>query len=686
MPTNNPIDSFSKQEIRKILIAGLLLIAFCTGYYLYLRHGIRRDAEKRAQHTLKQTERLIRARMGRTEANVNAIRLLAEHTLDNPDEMYSIASYVVESTMPVTSAGVAFIENYYPEKGRWFLAYAGYPDDSDTLVIKQLGGKNHDYLSMEWFQKGLESEDGCWSSPYFVRDGGQAAMMTYARAIQDPSGRKVGVIGADITLDTLADIVDNMQIFPHSYCTIVSESTGEVIVGPPAKDKRRGHCHTYTKHIDGKNMILTLTITNADMYKRLHKDSLAFFLLAMGCFISIFLIAYSSVQNIWRLGEERLKNQHIEDELAIARDIQMSLVPSKVSGLADSLNISGILKPAKFVGGDLYDYYVRDNKLIFCIGDIAGKGVPAAMLMSIAHSLFRTLSAHSDQPERIMRELNRSMSDNNPDIMFITMFLGVLDLKTGTVTYCNAGHNPPILIQSGKAKYMDNADNLLLGVEMEAEYTSKNFILNNGDTLFLYTDGLTEAENSQKVLFGEQNALDVANKFGKMTADEQINNMCAAVKHFVGPADQSDDITMLAIRFQGRTSTLVLNNNIQELDKLEPFLAKFFEKENLDMSLLPQFDLALEEAATNVIMYAYPEGEKGTAELTLELKNGQIHSVLSDSGSPFDPLQSPAVNLDVSLEERKIGGLGIHLIKEIMKDVSYEHKNGKNVLSMRFDV
>ena len=186
-----------------------------------------------------------------------------------------------------------------------------------------------------------------------------------------------------------------------------------------------------------------LTITDADMYSRLRKASLAFFLMAIGIFVTIFLIAYSSVKNIWRLGEERLKNQHIEDELAIARKIQMSLVPSKIEGdgLISKLDISGFLQPARFVGGDLYDYYVRDNKLIFCIGDISGKGVPGAMLMSITHSLFRTLSAQSDRPEHIMQALNYAIGENNPDMMFITMFIGVMDMETGIVSYCNAGHN-----------------------------------------------------------------------------------------------------------------------------------------------------------------------------------------------------------------------------------------------------
>jgi sigma-B regulation protein RsbU (phosphoserine phosphatase) len=233
--------------------------------------------------------------------------------------------------------------------------------------------------------------------------------------------------------------------------------------------------------------------------------------------------------------------------------------------------------------------------------------------MAISHSLFRTLSAQDDRPEHIMTALNNAISDNNPDIMFITLFLGVMDLDTGTVSYCNAGHNPPIIVRSGRAEYLDTEPSLILGVELSAEYTVKELTLASGDALFLYTDGLTEAENAEKEVFGEGRALEAAATFGTQTAEQQIEQMHQAVRVFVNHAEQSDDLTMLSIRYVHADNTLVMENRIEELDKLEPFLSRFFEQESVDMSLLPQLDLALEEAVTNVIMYAYPEGEKGTA-------------------------------------------------------------------------
>ena len=682
----NSKKNFARNELLKIFIAISVLLVCSVLYYFYIRKEALRMAEKRAELTLESTERMILVRMGKIETTVNAFRPMAEYALDDPDAMYEIARHIVESSKRVMGAGIAFKTDYYPEKGHWFETYVGYHQGSDSLVTKQLGSAEHNYLQMEWFRKGLQSPMGIWSNPYYDNAGGKTFLVSYCLPVYDSTNEAVGVICTDITLDTLTNIVRSVNLYPNSYCTLVAND-GTVLVGPPAELVKKGKTHVFSQPIDGKNMTMTLVIYDSDMYHRLRKSTLFFALMALTGIFSVLFIAYRSMQNLLKLNEVRMKEQQIENELAIARNIQTALLPDKSAAKSiKKLDISGMQLPAKYVGGDIYDYYVRDNKLFFCIGDVSGKGVPAALLMAISHSLFRTLSAHSDRPEHIITDMNVSICDNNPDIMFITMFLGVMDLETGTITYCNAGHNPPILIQSGQAKMMNSAENLLLGVETNAEYTSQTLHLGSGDTLFLYTDGLTEAENTQKVLFEEQKAIDVAKKFGQMSAEEQINAMHTAVKEYVGDAEQSDDLTMLAIRFLESNHSLTLSNNIQELKKLEPFLNNFFEQNNLNMSLLPQFNLALEEAATNVIMYAYPEGETGTAELTLDLTDGQLRATLSDSGTPFNPLEQQEANLDVSLEERQIGGLGIHLIKEIMKDLEYAYNDGKNVLTMTYEL
>ena len=677
---------FARKEIVKIVVAISVLLVCSVLYYFYIRKDALHSAEKRAELTLKNAERMILIRMGKIETTVKATRPMVEYALADPDAMYDITRYIAESSSRIMGAGIAFKADYYPEKGHWYETYVGYHYGCDTLVTKQLGSADHDYFQMEWFKKGLMSPTGTWSNPYFDNAGGKTFLVSYCLPIHDNTHEAVGVICTDITLDTLASIVKSVKMYPGSFCTLTS-CEGNLLVGPPTTQKTRGRYHTFSEKIEGKNLILTLTVPDAEMYKRLRKSSLFFLLMALSGIFAVLFISFQSMQNLWKLNEVRLKEQHIEDELAIARNIQQSLLPSEQTiKSSKTINIKGLQIPAKYVGGDLFDYYVRDNKLFFCIGDVSGKGVPAALLMAISHSLFRTLSAHSNHPEKIMGVLNDTISENNPNIMFITMFLGIMDLSTGTISYCNAGHNPPIVIKNGHAEYLDTEPSLLMGVELSAPYTANELTLAPGDTLFLYTDGLTEAENAQKEVFGEQRALDAANTFGTLSAEQQIEQMHQAVHLFVNGAEQSDDLTMLAIRYIHSDNTLVMENHIQELNKLEPFLNDFFEQEHLDLSLLSQLDLALEEAITNVIMYAYPEGETGTAELTVCVNDKQICSTLTDSGTPFNPLEQQENNLDVSLEERKIGGLGIHLIKEIMNKVEYEYVGGKNVLKMTYDL
>ena len=682
MKDNNNKYHFAKKELGKIAIPIVVLFIVSLSYYLYMRSDTLRMAETRSDLALDNAENMILSRFGKIQTVVNSMQPLVEYALDDPDAMFAIARHTVESSSRIMGSGIAFKEDYYPQKGHWYEIYVGHQAGCDTLVAKQVGSAEHDYFQMEWYRSGLAAEKGVWSNPYYDNVGGMSYMMSYAVPIHDENGEVVGVIGADITLDTLAGIVRSIKPYPHSFCTLTA-GDGTVLVAAPASPK--GRYKIFTEDIDGTDMIMTVIIPYSDMYGRLWQSTIFFVIMALTGILSVFFISYRSLQNLWKLNEVRIKEQHIEDELAIARDIQQSLLPTGASTSAiPKVDVCGLQIPAKYVGGDLYDYYVRGNKLFFCIGDVSGKGVPAALLMAISHSLFRTLSAHDESPESIMQSFNATISDNNSDMMFITMFLGILNMETGTVKYCNAGHNPPIIIRNGQPEFIDTKPSLLLGVEPNATYTSHTLDLAPGDSLFLYTDGLTEAENVRKELFGEERALNVAAGFRKLNAEEQVKQMREAMQLFVEKAEQSDDLTLLVVRRTetDTNATLTLNNHINELDRLEPFLEDFFQQNGLAMESLSKIDLALEEALANVIMYAYPEGTEGDVTLSMRVENNAICMEISDGGVPFNPLQQQEADLDVPLEKRKIGGLGIHLIKEIMDSVAYEYREGKNFLKL----
>ena len=244
----------------------------------------------------------------------------------------------------------------------------------------------------------------------------------------------------------------------------------------------------------------------------------------------------------------------IESELNVAHTIQMSMLPKTFPPYPqrNDIDIFGQVQPAKAVGGDLFDFFIRDEKLFFCIGDVSGKGVPASMFMAVARSLFRNVASHIPSPNIIAKALNESMSEGNDMNMFVTMFVGVFDLPTGVLTYCNAGHDSPLLIgQSVEVLPCD--PNLPIGVYSDWDFTVQQITIAPETTLFLYTDGLNEAENIYHQQFGDERLIELAQEqlaAGNVSPEPLIERMMAAVHFFAGEADQSDDLTMLAIQYK----------------------------------------------------------------------------------------------------------------------------------------
>ena len=246
----------------------------------------------------------------------------------------------------------------------------------------------------------------------------------------------------------------------------------------------------------------------------------------------------------------------IENELKVAHDIQMSMLPKTFPPYPerDDIDIYGSLTPAKDVGGDLFDFYIRNEKLFFCVGDVSGKGVPASLVMAVTRSLFRNISAHVAEPDEIVRTLNNAMAEGNDTNMFVTLFVGVLDLATGLLEYCNAGHNYAMLI-GNLVSTLPCDPNLPIGVMPDMTFTKQQLTIEPETTIFLYTDGLNEAEDPNHVLFGVQRIIRIAElmvKEGKNDPTTIINEMIEGVHRFVDDAEQSDDMTILAIKYGKR--------------------------------------------------------------------------------------------------------------------------------------
>lgn len=259
----------------------------------------------------------------------------------------------------------------------------------------------------------------------------------------------------------------------------------------------------------------------------------------------------SLAKYVERLKTSTAQNASMESELNIARGIQMEMLPKTYPPYPErkDIDIYGSLTPARAVGGDLYDFHIHDERLFFCIGDVSGKGVPASLVMAVISAQFRTLSANEDQPHRIVKAMNTTMVGRNDSMMFATLFVGVINLKTGELRYCNAGHDSPVIVSEQSYELLPVDTNVPIGIVPDWTYTQQQTTIQSGSTIFLYTDGLTEAEEKDQKLFGEKRMLETI-EAGKTSDPETIiNNMTNAIRLYVGDAEQSDDLTMLAIRY-----------------------------------------------------------------------------------------------------------------------------------------
>ncbi len=705
--------SYKKHSIKSfagfwiLLIAAVVLEGTACIQYFYSRAGIQREARMRAKAELRCAELEINVVTSQVEMAVKNLAMMAEYYIDQPDSMPIITGLIVRRTTDVMSAGVAFIPDYYPRKGKWYeiCSRETEPGDKKHILTTQIGSETHDYFQYEWYRNGISIDSCWWCEPYYDNAGAMTMIVSCSYPIRNRMGEIVGVACADVSLSHLKHISEYLQIYKDSYYSIAS-STGIAIVPQPDTIPGRKYM-IFDQEIDATGWHLSIIIPEDVLYADLRRVGMVItILMIIGLLLLIFII-YRSASDIRKLMKANSLQERMLGELEIARTIQMSMLPTTFppyTGRPD-LSMYGVIIPAKEVGGDLYDFYIRDERLFFCIGDVSGKGVPASLVMATTRSLFRSLSMHEADVAALAAQMNNAMAETNEQNMFVTLFLGVMDLQSGELHYCNAGHNAPVLVQrlinaeakEIKVEMLPTIPNLPMGILSGYAYTPQTTTIHRGDALFLYTDGLTEAENSRHEQFGEERMRENLNRFEKgllipsdpHAAQMQVDSMLHDVRSFVGIAEQSDDLTMLVIRYlpdknnAARTDekstrhSIVMRNDIQQI----PTLAEWVESLNIPPALNMTINLALEEAVTNVMLYAYPDSA-GKVLIEAEKTCNKITFVISDNGIPFDPTNQPPADISLSAEEREIGGLGIHLVRQIMDEIAYERKDEKNILTL----
>ena len=401
----------------------------------------------------------------------------------------------------------------------------------------------------------------------------------------------------------------------------------------------------------------------------------------------------SLVKYIDELKNTTAQKASIESDLRIASGIQMGMLPEQFPTREDrdDVELYASLTPAKEVGGDLFDFYFRDEKLFFCIGDVSGKGVPASLFMAVTRSTFRTVSAHESMPDRIVTIMNKTIADMNKNHMFVTLLVGVLDLPTGRLHYCNAGHDAPLLIGAGVGE-LPCDPNIPVGFMPTWKYSLQEARIFTGTTILLFTDGLTEAMNADYEQFQMERVNEVANRAlsnQQQSPRQLIAQMTDAVHEFVGDAEQSDDLTMMAIQYIKQQSdvkmrkSIVLPNDTQEVPRLNAFVDEVCKSVGFDEGKTMEIKVAVEEAVINVMNYAYPPEQRGDVTIEAASNDTRLKFTIIDSGKPFDPTVQNEVDTTLSAEARSIGGLGIHLIRQNMDSINYERVDNLNVLTLR---
>ena len=509
--------------------------------------------------------------------------------------------------------------------------------------------------------------------------------------LRNEAGEICGFLLSDVTL---ADVAAGMRAFTLFYtlvmlvlinllCYLLTQRMKRKVVAPInaiadaaenyVADRRAGK--TATDHFAMLNIrtgdeVENLSLVMADMERELadYEDDLT------------------------RITAEK---ERIGTELSLASRIQADMLPNIFPAFPErrDIDIYASMNPAKEVGGDFYDFFLIDNDhLAMVMADVSGKGVPAALFMMISKILIQNFAMLGRTPAGILEAVNDRICSNNREEMFVTVWLGVLDLKTGVLKAANAGHEYPAVRQpGGDFELFRDKHGFVIGGMADVRYRDYELVLEPGARLFVYTDGVPEATDTAGALFGTERMLSALREAQEGDSETILRSVHKAVTQFSGTAPQFDDITMLCLQYlgpdseeDGNVKELTVEATAQNIETITDFINAELEALDCPVKAQMQIDVVIDEIVANVAAYAYGNGI-GEVTVRFEAHDDPRAAVLSfiDSGVPFNPLAKEDPNIRLAAEDRAVGGLGIFLVKKTMDDVAYEYKDGKNILRIK---
>lgn len=393
---------------------------------------------------------------------------------------------------------------------------------------------------------------------------------------------------------------------------------------------------------------------------------------------------YKLLVNEIQVGAEQ---QKISTELEVAKDIQLATLPSEFITNKD-VEIMAELKAAKEVGGDFYDYFNLDeDHVAVVIGDVSGKGIPAAMFMMKTITCFKNYISVNKTPSQVLKEVNKTIYEGNTNQMFVTCFLAIIDTKTGLMRYSNAGHNPPIIGKNKNYRYLKCNTGFILGGLPDTYVKDEELVLEHGDHLVIYTDGVTEARNKKGEFYGETRLINFFNSREFNSLVHMHHELKDDIASFVDGAEQSDDLTYLTVVFHGDEciyNEKLVEGKMENIPVLLDFMKEFIEKNGFPKAFKNNLLVVGDELFSNIVKYGYKD-MKGDIFLRLLFNKTTETFVMTiiDTGEEFNQLEVNDQPIEGDISERKEGGLGLLIVKNIMTEYAYDRIYGKNIITLK---
>ena len=386
-------------------------------------------------------------------------------------------------------------------------------------------------------------------------------------------------------------------------------------------------------------------------------------------------------------------NERMGDELNVAKEIQMSMLPLIFPAFPqrDEIDIFASLIPAREVGGDFYDFHFLDeNHIYFVVGDVSGKGVPAALMMAVTKTLLKSRAGNDKSTASILTHVNNEIAKDNDAYMFITVFVAILNTTTGKMVYSNAGHNPSFIIKEDREVLkLGDLHGPVIGALEDMTYTETIVNINRDDIIFAYTDGVTEAHNSKEELYSDPRLINLLEN-GEYNNPKSLTKLIEySVFEFQGEADQFDDITLLSLQYLDDKQTdmtnsisVTIKNQLNQMPAVLEAFEAFGEKNELSFGVIQKFNIALDELLNNIISYGFKDELEHEIVIDVELRNERLIITVKDDGIPFNPFRNDPPDTKLTIDERNIGGLGIHIVKNLVDEHNYKRNTDKNIITL----